>query len=53
MHAVKYGFFFLKKEKDTRLHECLVFVKNKTTKKPLQTCNDFICSTCKIYMQYI
>lgn len=47
-------FFFLKKEKDTRLHECLVFVKNKTTKKkPLQTCNDFICSTCKIYMQYI
>lgn len=46
-------FFFLKKEKDTRLHECLVFVENKTTKKTLQTCNDFICSTCKIYMQYI
>lgn len=33
MHAVKYGFLFLKKEKDTRLHECLVFVKNKTTTK--------------------
>lgn len=46
-------FFFFKKEKDTRLHECLVFVKNKITKKNLQTCNDFICSTCKIYMQYI
>lgn len=33
MHAVKYGFFFLKKEKDTRMHECFVFVKNKTTTK--------------------
>lgn len=36
MHAVKYGFFFLKKETDTRLHECLVFVKNKTTTKNLK-----------------
>lgn len=61
MHAVKYGFFFLKKEKDTRLHECLVFVKNKTTKKnPYKHVTTlyavhvkFICSTYKIYMQNI
>lgn len=54
-------FFFLKKEKDTRLHECLVFVKNKTTtKKPYKHVTTlyavhvkFICSTYKIYMQNI
>lgn len=53
-------FFFLKKEKDTRLHECLVFVKNKTTKNPYKHVTTsyavhvkFICSTYKIYMQNI
>lgn len=53
--------FFLKKEKDTRLHECLVFVKNKTTtKKTYKHVTTlyavhvkFICSTYKIYMQNI
>lgn len=57
MHAVKYGFFFLKKEKDTRLHECFVFVKNKKTYKHVTTLYavhvKFICSTYKIYMQNI
>lgn len=54
-------FFFLKKEKDTRLHECLVFVKNKTTtKNPYKHVTTlyavhvkFICSTYKIHMQNI
>lgn len=58
MYVVKYGFFFLKKEKDICLYECFVFVKNKIIIKKFYkyvmilyvVYVKFICSIYKIYM---